>query len=215
MYMNTAKLNYVYQCREQLSLSENFTLFKQDMGLLNLPTGKLVANDPLALFEETPFLMGLPIGKYPVSIFVMQDKKQDDKRVALAAIYFNQNKAVKWEMAITSSKQNISKLGKKEYFGYGVDSGTGGFMDEKTIQYLKSLPKEAFDKIIFEVLNAELGKSYIHTYSTLNYTFDETDGLNMIAFSSGYGDGSYPSYHGYDENENICSLVTEFGILDD
>jgi Protein of unknown function (DUF4241) len=33
-------------------------------------------------------------------------------------------------------------------------------------------------------------------------------------FPSGYGDGTYPSYIGYDEYGKICRLVTDFLIMD-
>ena len=43
---------------------------------------------------------------------------------------------------------------------------------------------------------------------------DETTGVNIIAFSSGWGDGCYPSYWGYDAADQRVALVTDFGVLD-
>ncbi|MCZ9874187.1 DUF4241 domain-containing protein [Brachyspira hyodysenteriae] len=38
---------------------------------------------------------------------------------------------------------------------------------------------------------------------------------NIVLFTSGYGDGYYPSYFAYDENDNICALYTIFIDLND
>ena len=35
----------------------------------------------------------------------------------------------------------------------------------------------------------------------------------MVAFSSGFGDGRYASYWGFDEENNLTCLVTDFGVL--
>ncbi|NJM28090.1 MAG: DUF4241 domain-containing protein, partial [Pseudanabaena sp. RU_4_16] len=39
--------------------------------------------------------------------------------------------------------------------------------------------------------------------------------VNVITFSSGWGDGGYASYWGYDATEKITSLVTDFGLFSD
>ncbi|MBE8964717.1 DUF4241 domain-containing protein [Nostocales cyanobacterium LEGE 12452] len=39
---------------------------------------------------------------------------------------------------------------------------------------------------------------------------DKSTQLNIIAFSSGYGDGIYPTYFGYDTEDKIVNIVTEF-----
>jgi hypothetical protein len=36
----------------------------------------------------------------------------------------------------------------------------------------------------------------------------------VILFSSGYGDGSYPVFVGYDDRDNICAVLTVFDVFD-
>jgi len=48
---------------------------------------------------------------------------------------------------------------------------------------------------------------------TFNLTLDPDTGGNAIAFSSGYGDGSYASYWGFTADDELACLVTDFGVL--
>jgi hypothetical protein len=43
-----------------------------------------------------------------------------------------------------------------------------------------------------------------------NVVVDSRSGLNFIACNSGWGDGCYPSFYGYDDTGEICVLVTDF-----
>jgi hypothetical protein len=38
-------------------------------------------------------------------------------------------------------------------------------------------------------------------------------GGNLIAFSSGWGDGCYASFFGYDAHDKLVGLVTDFQVL--
>lgn len=64
-----------------------------------------------------------------------------------------------------------------------------------------------------ELLLAEMEKNVADTRDWCNFQIDSSH--NIIAFSSGLGDGVYPSYFGYDENNEICCLVTDFGLYED
>ena len=52
---------------------------------------------------------------------------------------------------------------------------------------------------------------YRHTWQYILYNFD---GHSLASFSTGYGDGTYGTYVGYDEKGNVCRLLTDFGIVD-
>jgi hypothetical protein len=38
--------------------------------------------------------------------------------------------------------------------------------------------------------------------------------VNVIHFSSGYGDGSYPVFVGDDDQGNVCAVLTVFDVFD-
>lgn len=202
----------------------NYTgyLREQELGKIKLPTGKIVANDPLIAEETEPFTICVTPGEYPVMLYV--NHSDGDQRVAFAEIRFLEDMPVRFAPALVEG-QDLEELEEDEVFCYGVDTGTGCFMDEQTSQKLmrifesfdeNALPESFDEGSIFPEL-PELGdmldESYVDTYMTANYVLPGTE-LNIVAFSSGYGDGAYPSYWGYDASGNICCLITDFYVID-
>jgi hypothetical protein len=47
----------------------------------------------------------------------------------------------------------------------------------------------------------------------VNFIVDESTGANVMAFSSGLGDGIYGTYFGYDEDDDLVCAVTDFNVL--
>jgi Protein of unknown function (DUF4241) len=74
----------------------------------------------------------------------------------------------------------------------------------------QSAARHEDDEDLFEALS----RPYVPTWSWTNLILDEATGANVIAFSSGYGDGSYPSYWGHDLAGQRVALVTDFVVLD-
>ena len=178
------------------------------VGDLLLPSGKLVASDPLVCPEADSFELGLPKGAFPVVLSVAILKT--DQRVAFATIRFRPTAPVAWDM-MTCDGQDASKLEPDHFFGYGVDSGTGCFMDAKAGKELQRLMDKNPD--FYEVLVAEMEKTYVHTWSWINYKLGNGD-QNLLAFSSGFGDGAYATYAGFDSESEVCVVVTDFGVIE-
>jgi uncharacterized protein DUF4241 len=42
---------------------------------------------------------------------------------------------------------------------------------------------------------------------------DEETGANILLFTSGWGDGAYPSYWGYAADDALVCLLTDFGVV--
>lgn len=213
MYKNDNLLHAICSGTAEQYLSQEKSkkwLTVQSLGELFLPTGKIVANDPLCLYETTPFEKTVAPGKYPVKLHLLHF--DTDIRVAYAEIQFSNTDPVSFELA-THAGEDITSLNEDEFYGYGVDSGTGGFMDYETcMEYDKKL--KASKDYSWSELDDMLEESYVDTYSTANICLPESE-KNMIAFSSGYGDGVYPSFWGLDQNNQPCRLITDFCIFDD
>jgi hypothetical protein len=70
------------------------------------------------------------------------------------------------------------------------------------------------DRVIAEMEKNSFGK-YPLTAGWANMKMSDDIEANMIAFSSGWGDGGYASFWGYDALGNLTTLVTDFSLFPD
>lgn len=105
--------------------------------------------------------------------------------------------------------QKTKKLAADEYFGHSVDSGTGCSMSPEAGQALSRMI-DVKDDYLYSILGEEMEKTYIHTRSWLYKIVDDASGANLVAFSSGVGDGCYPSFFGLSGDNKCVCLVTDF-----
>ena len=133
-------------------------------------------------------------------------------RVAFARVDFKQTPVVRWSMAIIDG-QDVGTLKKDEIFGYGVDAGTGSFFDPVAGNAAAELLKA--DENAWEGWQTEgeaNGPKAIGPYSfLLDLPLGEA---NAIMFHSGWGDGFYASWFGYDAEGNVAALVTDFQTIE-
>lgn len=197
---------------QHISSASHSALRPEQLSELNIITGRIVACDPL-VSHRTPFERNVPPGKYPLFAWW----HTEEERIAAAELRFAEEKAVRWEMA-TKPGQHISELKEGYTYGYPVDTGLGCFGDEAAIQAMKEMESK---------LAEELGDDFISFYDDAvadvlaehnddwgDLLVDQASGLNVIMFSTGYGDGYYTSYWGFDKEDKLVSLVTDFQILE-
>jgi hypothetical protein len=190
-----------------------------EIGDLKVPTGKIVACDPLVTINFTPFNKAVKPGIYPVKIYVAQTKTSGD-RYAIAKLEFSTKKADKWVLALHDGEDTSELKNPDDYFGFPVDAGLGGFFDYKAaLEYAKF--EDQFQK---DHPGGNIYTDYLATEFKKNATDPKEDGdwinlkipnsdLNITMFRSGYGDGSYPAYWGMTKNNEIVSLVIDFLVL--
>jgi len=212
-------LKYTHEEEVRLICKQgDFVLARQYLGDIHLPTGRIVANDPLAHFETEPFNVSVMPGNYPVYLSVAhfppsgKDDDEGDSFVAQAILQFNSKRPTKWEMAVPTGEQAAAELANLEegdYIGYVTDSATGGFMDKAVSDRLEEIIEEFYGKIQGDFIMA-----YVPSYSFLltNVLGGEYD--DFACFTSGREDGCFPSYFGLDEDGQPCCLVTDFCTID-
>ena len=181
--------------------------YSVNIGKLNVESGKLIACDPIVMHDAKPFLHVFPIGLFPVQLAIA--KLGDDERVGFVRISFSDNPVTKWEFALHEGQKQIP-IDSETFYGYGVDGGIGLFIDKEANDAFNALYKKD-DNIWADIFNKEMDKHYRHTWQYILYNFDSH---SLSSFSTGYGDGTYGTYVGYDEKGNICRLLTDFGIVD-
>ncbi len=164
----------------------------QTAGVLRLSTGSVIAADPGTLSDrDEPFTVPVPPGEYPVLIATMEwDGKGWGENTAAMLSVLDQP-TVSWELAVRPD-QDTRLLGEGEFYGFGVDSGMGAFLDAAGRDVLAAACEHG----------CEPGE-----------TTDPDTGTNLIAYHSGRGDGSYPVWIGRTTEGEVTCLVADMLIL--
>lgn len=192
-----------------------------DIGEVNLPTGEILACDPLVEFGEAKtYIQKTPVGKFPVKIAVVLSEDYGD-RYACVKVEFKKNKPVVYELAVTGNEEGMDEAKEDEYYGFGVDAGMGCVADKKAQEeyskYWKKLEEEEgadnpYDDIFEELLEESFKKSPKYQRDCgdwANFIIPNSD-LNIPVFASGWGDGYYPCYFGYGEKGELCGFYIHF-----
>ncbi|MGX8011218.1 DUF4241 domain-containing protein [Mesorhizobium sp. ORM8.1] len=177
------------------------------IGELDLPTGEIIACDPLTTGTDWPALSRkVKSGRYPVSLLEAQG------RVAAAVLRFRPGTPFRWELA-TLPDQDASILKGEQVFGYPVDVGLGSFMDTAAM----ALMSEQRDKLephqnyYDDVLAAEFAPN--QDRFVMHHPVPGNP-INIAIFSSGWGDGIYASFWGLDAAGQPLLLMTDFEVLE-
>ena len=177
-----------------------------NIGKLNVVNGQIIACDPFLFNDDKPFNNLFPIGHFPIELAIADIN--DDERVGFSRIKFSDKIPVRWTIAVTLD-QDASKLSDEEIFGYGVDSGTGCFMDTAGAEKYSTYLEQQEDN--YNIVIDEMEATYKDTRSWLLW---DREGFNVAMYSTGWGDGLYATYIGYDSENIICRLVSDFELID-
>ncbi len=181
-------------------------------GMIHLPTGKIVACDPVLTNDMKEFNIHFPTGDFPVLIH----KERESNCVAYVEIVFGSEEIKEWKLA-TTEDQHVADLKKEEIFGYPVESGMGCFMDIETQDDLNKLEQKLFHRKGAEFMGIYEEFFHVHFFDE-NGAIDQFALLkpeeekpgNILAFETGYGEGFYASYIGFGVDNQPLKLITEF-----
>ncbi len=212
-----------YDLKSEMSAQE---LVEIHIGDVNLPTGRIIASDPFFVDSQRPFNRTVEPDKYPVYIHMAEIDKLHH-RIAYAKIKFRPEEATKWILALTDdlTEEELNDLGADEFYGFPVESGLAGFMDEETSsQFIQKMDtfEEAnpdanyYDEVLAEEFRLYSGKNnFSRELGDWNeHKISDDSDNNVVMFSSGWGDGYYPAYWGLNENGETIELVIDFLISD-
>jgi len=199
---------------------QDVTISTHQIGELILTSGRLLAWDLLIGPDERYFFKKtVTPGTYPVVLSIADFHPTGETRVACAMLVLGRGPAVSWDLAAINNPDTESNA---DIDQYDVDSGTGSFMDVDTVQILNPLwesternEPDKFEEFCDEVL-VEMEKHSFGSRGTANWaniTLSEGTGANVVTFSSGWGDGGYASFWGYDAHGDLTCLVTDFDLF--
>lgn len=195
--MYPPRLDHVFTMRPDLR--------HEQLGELVLTTGAIVACDPFVPYAREPFVRRVPPGRYPVHLtLVFWDQSW---RVAAASIVLDPSAPVTFEPALRAGER-VADLGPDESFGYGVDSGTGGFMDAEVFPAYERMLSELHDR---GRADAEL----IDRFDQHLLVTVPGHSANVAAFQSGWGDGVYATWFGLDAAGEVVCVTTDFELIED
>ena len=182
-----------------------------DLGKLIVSSGKISACDPFVFLDHTkPFLTAVPNGEHLVRLAIVSGSMSDG-RIAFARVDFSPAPAVSWKMALVEG-QDASMLKKGEIFGYGVDAGTGSFYDPEAGKAANRMLNNKPDG--WEDWQRDGEANGKNADLKPNFFLMQPSGPGNIAmFASGWGDGFYPSWFGYDADGKVAALVTDFLVI--
>ena len=196
------------------------------IGTISLPTGELIGCDPLVYLQNDAesFYIKAPAGEFPVELCVVEPPDGDCARYAAMRIKYSDKRAVRYELALTGSEDlsEIADFEEGDYFGFPVDAGLGCFCDKTAQKAYTAFDNEMYQKHGegFNFYNDYMAALFAESYNAdpryqreggdfINYTVPGTE-YHIPMCNSGFGDGMYPVYWGYDEDGNICQTVMQF-----
>ncbi|MCG3164829.1 MAG: hypothetical protein POELPBGB_00588 [Bacteroidia bacterium] len=188
------------------------------LGKVNLPTGQVIACDPLVCIHDSlPFNRTVNPGNYPVTVCI--DKSTN--RYAVVKLEFNTTKPTKWELAVHNDTDIADLTEEDAFVGFPVDAGLGCFCDQQTQKYYNEFVDDFYKKnpkgnIYDDLFAAEFKKNATNPTNAgdwINFNLPNRPDQNIVMFHSGYGDGLYPCYWGTNDNGDICCLVVDFLVL--
>lgn len=204
---------------------EGMKLFRVPMGTVMLPTGNIIVCDPLVyLHEDTlPYMTKVPVGTYAIETLAAEVEENYFRYIA-TRICFTEEKPVRYELALTG-KEDLSDREAVDSVGFPVDAGLATITDVKVRDaycafeqawYEKNSDGNLYDDFFADVFAESYKKAP-------RFQRKEGDWINFVIpgtkysipmIQSGFGDGIYPVYFGYDKDDRICRLVVEYIFCD-
>jgi hypothetical protein len=160
---------------------------------------RVVACDPNLVFSAKPFVRPVLIPEQWYSVWLALD----DFRVTCALLQLMEEgrpltgEVVHWELALREGDEP-ARITEDAQAGYMVDYATGCFMSAETATFLQT------DRSAYNTLTRVMEMAAPWAL------FETSSRHYAVGFSSGSGDGRYPSYWGLDaEGQPLC-LITDF-----
>lgn len=180
-------------------------------GDLVMPTGKLIARDPLTSSPVSPLKkVQVAPGTYPVWVSLVATEN-DGVVVGAASIHFAEEVPTRWTMALRPN-ENVAALRPGRIFGYYVDSGLGCFFDASGAKSL-AIWKARYQSTFFQQLQADRTTIPGTACERGSILLDPQTGVNLVFFTSGLGDSCYASYLGYGNNGVLVAVLTDFFVF--
>lgn len=198
------------------------TRFFLTVGQVDVPSGRVVVADPLCyMFGEhviAPVLKReIPKGTYPAEVALFRNGLAGI-RMCTARLKIKDTEAVRYEFAESVEETAAAKFKDGVMHGFPVDAGMMCFCDSEGAKafgaFLGKWHKDNPDKNHYDDYFAAF---FAESYKNLPQ-FQRNDGdfiawtnpensQRLVMIASGFGDGFYQSFWGFDDKGEICELI--------
>ncbi len=175
-----------------------------ELGELPVPDGKLLACEPFLIHEPGRYTIAVPPGVYPVFISIAASPESSDQRIAYAWVKLRDGAPARWEPARTRRGDKVE---------VGVDSGMAAFVSATSAKaVIEAYRQPGWDYV--EPLSEAIVEAMKKLWrDTRGWTMIETEGgARLAAFSSGFGDGTYPVYRALDDRGRRLAVAMHFYV---
>ena len=222
------KENTKFRTQEEINIEEidsqfikSNDIYYLEVGKIDCPSGEIIVADPLAYLPSLQFSPVLdkkfPTGSYSVQVSICKHK-DFGIRMCTAKLIINENKVVKYLKASATKDSVIQLKDNSTLEGFPVDAGMICFCDKQVaIEYKQFIDDWYLDNPNgnhYEDYFADIfSKSYeaLPNFQREGGDFIEWENPNtsnrMVMIASGFGDGFYNCYYGYDENDKLCEII--------
>ena len=161
----------------------------------------------------------VPKGTFPLKTLVVKIE-EDHYRYVATRVQFTDKLPVVYYEALTGT-ENLDSVEEDSYFGFSVDAGLATIVDVETKNaycdfeekwYQENPEKNIYDDFFAEIFAQNAIEHPLYQREGgdwINFKIPDTD-LTIPMIQSGFGDGNYPVYFGYDEDHQLCDVVIEY-----
>lgn len=191
------------------------------VGKADFPSGRIVLADPLAYLPSKKYSpqleIAIPIGSYPVDVSIYRNE-DIGIRMCTARLKVKETRAVRYICAMPTKETAVSANNEGVLSGFPVEAGMMTICDAKVAdeygQFLDGWHNENPDKNHYDDYFATFFAQSYQTFPA--YQREGGDFIvwnnpisnhNMVMIASGFGDGFYQGYIGYDENDEVCEVI--------
>lgn len=192
------------------------------VGYVDCPSGKIAVADPLAYMgipQYTTVLdKSIPAGTYPVEVSIYRSDILSI-RMCSAKLKVNANKPIKYVQAKFDNKYGGFRDKNNQLIpGFGVDAGMVSFCDVEVVKEYDSFLEKWHNEHPYGNHYDDYFASFfkeseekLPAYQRSGGDFIEwaipKSGHRLVMIASGFGDGFYQCYYGYDEKDEICEIL--------
>lgn len=191
------------------------------VGQIDCPTGRIIAADPLAYLPNPHFSPMLeeqiPPGPYSVEVSICR-QPEIGLRMCTAKLKILGTDAAIYKKARLTAESSIRSKDGRTLEGFPVDAGLICLCDAQAAEEYRAFldkwyaahPEGNHYDDYFAALFAESSQR-VPAYQReggdfIEWTNPDTK-TRMVMVASGFGDGIYSSYCGYDPDGNICDII--------